>query len=60
MKIKYLIFLKKNSVKLNQNDANSRGFIFKNKPNVQIFSDFNFSLNLAIDTSQYGRTFQDR
>jgi hypothetical protein len=32
----------------------------KNNPAVKLFSDLNFTLNLAINTAQYGRVFEDR
>ena len=40
--------------------AQNRGYVLKNNPQVQLFSDLNFKLNLAINTAQYGRVFQDR
>ena len=45
---------------LNQADATNRGYVFKTNPQVQLFSDLDFKLNLAINTAQYGRVFQDR
>ena len=45
---------------LTQEDANKRGYVFKNYPSVNIFTDLNFTLNLAVNTAQYGRVFQDR
>jgi len=45
---------------LNSNDAVARGYIFKNNPSINLFADLNFTLNLAVNTAQYGRTFQDR
>ena len=45
---------------LTQDDAIKRGYVFKNNPSVNIFADLNFTLNLAVNTAQYGRVFQDR
>jgi hypothetical protein len=45
---------------LDVTSALNRGYVLKNNPQVQIFSDMNFKLNLAINTAQYGRVFQDR
>lgn len=39
-------------------EAASRGYVYENNPTVQIFPGV--ELNLAIDTSQFGRTFEDR
>ena len=41
-------------------EATKRGYTFKNKPTVNIFADLDFKLNLAINTAQLGRVFQDR
>jgi hypothetical protein len=45
---------------LTPNQANVRGYVFRNNPAVKIFPDLNMTLNLAINTAQYGRVFQDR
>ncbi|CAF0819348.1 unnamed protein product [Brachionus calyciflorus] len=45
---------------LSVEEANSRDYILKNNPKVKLFSDLDFGLNLAINTAQYGRVFQDR
>ena len=41
--------------------AVQRGYVFKNNPTIQPLASISkFKLKLALNTAQYGRTFEDR
>ena len=44
----------------NYTAAQARGYVFEGDPEAQIFDEGSFNFRLAVDTSQFGRTFQDR
>ena len=44
----------------NNSIAVSRGYRFRNDPNVQIFEGMDMPLQLAVNTAQYSRVFEDR
>ena len=44
----------------NLEKSRQRGFRLKNNPVVKMFEDLDLDLELAVNTAQYGRVFQDR
>ena len=47
---------------MDQAEAEDRGYVYEQNPEVKIFGDDggDFKLRLAINTNQFGRVFQDR
>ncbi|CAM2699620.1 unnamed protein product [Rotaria socialis] len=44
----------------NASVAEQRGYRYKANPEIQLFDSLNLTFQLAINTAQYGRVFQDR
>ena len=40
--------------------AEERGYRYQGNPEIRLFDGVDLTFRLAIDTSQYGRVFQDR
>ncbi|XP_067940540.1 protein DD3-3-like [Watersipora subatra] len=48
------------SEKYGLESGGNRGYVLKNNPQVDIFNNDKLTLQMAINTAQYGRVFQDR
>ena len=44
----------------NETIAKQRGYRFKNNPEIKLFDDLDLTFQLAVNTAQYGRVFEDR